>query len=54
MMVHAFILSTQEAESGGSMWVQDQHGLQTKFLNSQHCYIEKACPGNKQTNQQTN
>ena len=42
MMAHAFHPSTQEAEAEGSLWVQDQSGLQSEFQNSQE-YAEKPC-----------
>jgi hypothetical protein len=34
-MVHAFNPSTWEAEAGGSLWIQDQPVLQSKFQDSQ-------------------
>jgi hypothetical protein len=33
---------TQEAEAGGSLWVQGQSGLQSEFQDSQG-YTEKPC-----------
>jgi hypothetical protein len=35
VMAHALNPSTQEAESGGSLWVWGQPGLQNEFQNSQ-------------------
>ena len=43
MVVKSFNPSTQEAEAGGSLWVQGQPGLQSEFQDSQGCYIEKPC-----------
>ena len=40
-MVHTFNPDTQQAEAGGSMWVQGQPGLQSEFQDSQDCYTEK-------------
>ena len=43
VVAHAFNPSTQEAEAGGSPWVQVQSGLQSKFQDSQSSYTEKPC-----------
>jgi hypothetical protein len=43
-MTHTFKPSTQEADTGGSLWVQGQPGLQIEFQYSQG-YTEK--PGLK-------
>ena len=42
MVAHTFTPSTREAEAGGSLWVQDQPGLQSKLHDSQD-YVEKPC-----------
>jgi hypothetical protein len=39
--MNTFSPRTWEAE--GSLWVQDQPGLQSKFQDSQGYYIEKPC-----------
>jgi hypothetical protein len=52
MVAHAFNPSTQKAEAGGSLSVQNQPGLQIKFQDSQG-YTEKPCLEGK-TNKQTN
>ena len=41
-MVHAFNPSTREAKADGSLWVQGQPGLQSKFQDNQG-YKEKIC-----------
>jgi hypothetical protein len=41
MMAHAFNPRTQEAETGGSLWVRGQPGLQSEFQDS-WSYREKA------------
>jgi hypothetical protein len=51
MMVHAFRLSTWEAEAGGSLWIWGQLGLEWVFQESQG-YTEKSCL-KKQNKQQT-
>ena len=43
VVVHAFNHSTQEAESGGSLWVRGQTGLQSKFQDRHQSYTEKPC-----------
>ena len=43
VVVHAFNPSTWEAEADGSLWVQDQPGLQKEF---QDCYTK---PKEKET-----
>ena len=52
MVVHTFNLITPAAEEGGSQWDQ------SKFQDSQDCYIEKFClkksKASKQTKKQTN
>ena len=55
-VVHTFNPSTQEAEAGGSLWVQDQPGLHSEFQDSQGCYTEKSCleKKKKQKQKQTN
>ena len=47
---HAFNSSTQETDTGGSLWVQDQLGLQSKFHNSQS-YTEKLWIEKQNSNQ---
>jgi hypothetical protein len=37
---HTFIHSTREAEAGGSLWVQDQPGLEYQVIED---YNEKCC-----------
>ena len=34
-MTHAFNPNTREVEAGGSLWIQGQPSLQTKFQDSQ-------------------
>ena len=46
--------STPEAEAGGSLGVQGQPGLQSKFQDSQGCYSEKSCVKQQQQQQQQN
>ena len=46
-MVHIFNPSTWEAETGGSLWVWGQPGLQSEFQDSQD-YTEKPCLEKKQ------
>lgn len=41
MVVYTFKPSSWDAESGGSLWFQDQSGLQSDFLDSQG-YTEKS------------
>ena len=41
-MVHSFNPTSQEAEAGRSLWVQNQPGLQSEFQGSQG-YTEKPC-----------
>lgn len=40
-VVHAFNLSTREAEADGSLWVFGQPGLRSNCQDSQGCYTEK-------------
>jgi hypothetical protein len=47
---HTFNPSTQEAETGRSLWVQGQRGLPSEFQNKQPGYTEKPCL-KKQTKQ---
>lgn len=42
MVGHTFTPSTQEAETGGFLWVWGQPGQQSEFQHSQD-YIEKPC-----------
>ena len=42
MVAHSFNSSTWEAETGGSLWVQDQPGLHREFQDSQG-YVERDC-----------
>jgi hypothetical protein len=39
MVVHASNLSTQETETGGSLWVQGQPGLQSDFSGQPGLHI---------------
>jgi hypothetical protein len=41
VVVHTFNPSTQEAETGGSLWVQGQPGLQSESRTARAGYIEK-------------
>jgi hypothetical protein len=50
MLVCAFNPSTQEANAGGSLWVQDQPGLQSEFQDCQS-YVETLSQ-NKQASKQ--
>jgi hypothetical protein len=42
VVAHDFTLSTREAKTGGSLWVQGQPALQGKFQSSLG-YTEKPC-----------
>ena len=42
VMAGAFNLSTQEADTGRSLWVWGQPGLKNKFQDNQS-YTEKPC-----------
>ena len=48
VVVYTFNLSTQEAEAGGSLWVQGLPNLQSEFQESQG-YPEKPCFKKKKT-----
>jgi hypothetical protein len=41
IVVHDFYPSTLEAEAGGSVYIQDQPGLQTMFQDRKGCCTEK-------------
>ena len=43
MVLSAFNPRTQEAEAGGSLWVQGQPGLQSSLEDNQWCYTERFC-----------
>ena len=43
MVAHTFNPNTQEAETGGSLLVRGQPGLQSLFQDNQGCYTEKPC-----------
>jgi hypothetical protein len=43
MVLHDFNASTCEAETGESLRVRGQPGLQNKFQDSQGYYVEKPC-----------
>ena len=54
-VVHAFNPSIQDAETGGSLWVQGQPGLQSQFQDSPG-YTKKSClksKGKQNKNKQT-
>ena len=58
VVAHAFNPSTREAEAeaegDGSLWVQDQPGLQSIFQNSLQSYTEKPCLGKGNKRKQPN
>jgi hypothetical protein len=43
VVAHSFNPSTRETETGRSLCFPDQPGLQSKFQDSQDCYMEKPC-----------
>ena len=50
VVAHAFNLSTQKSEAGGSLWIPRQPGLQSEFQDRQS-YIHSKTPSKKKKNQ---
>lgn len=47
MMANAFNTNTRETETGGSLWVQGQPDLQSKFHHRLQSYTEKPISKNQ-------